>query len=91
MSRVPIRSSFPNPLGDSSRESRKPLVNLDDFIIFLMTLPGSLAVLISLFLSNFGEVPAPSENRQIILDVPKTSQVDAQVTSGNNTVNLKNL
>lgn len=89
MSRIPIRPSFPNPLGDSSRESRKPLVDLDSLLIFLMILPTVLAAFISLLTS--AQTPEPSENRQIILDVPRTSQVDAQVTSGNNTVNLKNL
>ena len=89
MSRVPIRSSFPNPLGDSSRESRKPLVDLDSLLIFLMILPTILAAFISLLKSV--STPEPPESRQIILDVPRTSQVDAQVTSGNNTVNLKNL
>ena len=89
MSRIPIRSSFPNPLGDSSRESRKPLVNFDDVLIFLMISPAVLAFAISIHKSAPSR--EPSGNRQIILDVPKTSQVDAQVTSGNNTVNLQNL
>ena len=86
MSRVPIRSQASN----SPREvPRKPLVTLDDFIIFLMILPTILAALIHFFKSAPSH--EPSCNRQIILDVPRTSQVDAQVTSGNNTVNLKNL
>lgn len=89
MSRIPIRSSFPNPLGDSSRESRKPLVSFDDVLIYLMILPTALAALAALIKS--APAPESSGNRQIILDVPKTSQVDAQVTSGNNTVNLQNL
>ena len=89
MSRIPIRSPFPNPLGDSSREPRKPLVIFDDVLIYLMILPTALAALS--FLLKSGRVPEPSENRQIILDVPKASRVDAQVTSENNTVNLQNL
>lgn len=89
MSRIPLRSSFPNPLGDSPREPRKPLVSFDDVLIFLMILPTALAAFIHLL--NSAKVPEPSDNRQIILDVPRASQVDAQVTSGNNTVNLQNL
>ena len=82
-------SRIPNPLGDSSREPRKPLVIFDDVLIYLMILPTALAVLS--FLLKSARVPAPSENRQIILDVPKASRVDAQVTSENNTINLQNL
>lgn len=89
MSRIPLRPSFPKPLGDSSREPRKPLVIFDDVLIYLMILPTALAVLS--FLLKSGRVPEPSENRQIILDVPKASRVDAQVTSENNIINLKNL
>ena len=81
MCRIPIRSPMPN-------SPRKPLVDLD---VLLISLIWGLAVFICLIISNFGETPEPSGNRQIILDVPKTSQVDAQVTSGNNTVNLQNL
>ena len=88
MSRISIRSHIPNPLGDSSRESR---ISFDAFIIFLMILPGTLTVAILLILANFGEISESSRNRQIILDVPETSRVDAQVISGNNTVNLQNL
>ena len=84
MSRIPVRSPMSNP-------PRKSPADADVFFIFLMTLPPSLAAVICLILANFGETPESSGNRQIILDVPKTSQVDAQVISGNNTVNLKNL
>ena len=87
MSHIPIRSSFPNPLGDYPRKSR---ASLDVFPVFLMILPGLLAAFISLILANF-PVPETPRNRQIILDVPRSSQVDAQVISGSNTVNLKNL
>lgn len=88
MPRIPIRSSFPNPLGDSSRKSP---ASLDVFPVFLMILPGLLAAFISLILAN-SEVPLESSrNRQIILDVPESSRVDAQVTSKNNTINLQNL
>ena len=89
MSRIPLRRSFPNPLGDSPRESRKPLVSFDDVLIYLMILPTALAALS--FLLKSARVPEPSENRQIILDVPKASRVDAQVTSENNIINLQNL
>ena len=88
MSRIPIPSPFPNPLGDYPRKSR---VGLDVFSVFLMILPGLLAAFISLILANS---PAPTEsprNRQIILDVPESSRVDAQVASGNNSVHLENL
>lgn len=84
MCRIPVRSPMPN-------SPRKPLVDLDVLLISLITLPWGLAVFICLIISNFGETPEPSGNRQIILDVPRSSQVDAQVISGNNTVNLKNL
>jgi hypothetical protein len=54
-----------------------------------MILPTVLAAFLHLL--NAAKVPEAPGNRQIILDVPRTSQVDAQVTSGNNTVNLQNL
>ena len=87
MSRIPIRSPFSNPLGDYPRKSR---ASLDVFPVFLMILPGLLAAGISLILAN-SPVPESSRNRQIILDVPETSRVNAQVTSENNTINLQNL
>lgn len=67
---------------------------MDVFPIFLMILPGLLASFISLILANFGEAseaPKSPRNRQIILDVPETSRVNAQVTSENNIINLQNL
>jgi hypothetical protein len=82
-------SRIPNPLGDSSRESRKSPVSFDELPIYLMILPTILAAFINLL--NSVKVPEAPGNRQIILDVPRTSRVDAQVTSGNNTVNLQNL
>ena len=88
MSRIPIRS----PLSDSPR---KPLVSFNDVLlstpvlIYLMILPTAFAAFAVLIKSAPSR--EPSGNRQIILDVPRTSQVDAQVTSGNNTVNLQNL
>ena len=93
MSRIPIaRSPIPNPLGDSSRKSR---ARFDAFeavvLIFLMILPGIFAVFISLLFANILEAPEFPRNRQIILDVPEKSSVNAQVTSGDNTVNLQNL
>lgn len=88
MPRIPLRSSFPNPLGDYSRKSP---ASLDVFPIFLMILPGLLVAFISLTLANSEVHPESPENRQIILDVPRTSRVNAQVTSENNTVNIQNL
>lgn len=87
MSPIPYRRSFPNPLGDYPRKSR---ASLDVFPVFLMILPGLFAAGISLILAN-SPVPESSRNRQIILDVPRSSQVNAQVTSQNNTINLQNL
>lgn len=89
MSRIPIRSSFPNPLGDSSREPREPLVSFDDFLIYLMILPTALAAMFHLL--NSAKVPEAPKTRDILLTVPETSRVDAQVTSENNTINLQNL
>lgn len=37
------------------------------------------------------ETPEPPKTRDILLTVPEESSVNAQVTSGNNTVNIKNL
>lgn len=90
MSRIPIRSGYPNPLGDSSPKSS---VNSHDefFVILMMAMPIALGVFITLILSNAREVPEDSRTRQVILDVPETSRVDAQITSGDNTVNLQNL
>lgn len=88
MSRIPSRSSFLNPLGDYPRKSQ---ASLDVFPVFLMILPGLLAAGISLILTNSEVHPESPENRQIILDVPRSSQVNAQVTSQNNTINLQNL
>ena len=87
MPRIPLRRPFPNPLGDSPRKSpASPGV----FPVFLMILPGLLAAGISLILAN-SPIPETPRNRQIILDVPEKSSVNAQVTSENNTVNLENL
>lgn len=93
MCRIPIaRSPIPNPLGDPPRKSR---ARFDAFeavaLIFLMILHGIFAVFITLILSNAREVPEDSRTRQVILDVPEKSSVNAQVTSGDNTVNLQNL
>lgn len=91
MCRIPIaRSPIPNPLGDSPRKSSVDSYD-DFFFILLMSLPLSLGVFATLILSNTREVPEDSRTRQVILDVPETSRVDAQVTSGDNTVNLQNL
>lgn len=84
-------SSFPNPLGDSSRSSR---ASSGDFVIPLMLLLAAGAVIINFSIPASGELQKNSEyqrNRQIILDVPETSRVDAQVTSENTTLNLQNL
>lgn len=82
-------SSFPNPLGDS------PRAGFDLFeavvLIFLMILPGILAVFISFLFANIPEVSESPRNRQVILDVPESSQVDAQVTSQNTILNFQNL
>ena len=90
MPRIPIRSPFPNPLGDYPRESRTSFDDsINDFLIFLMILP--LAIAVFFHLAKSGSPPESPGNRQIILDVPETSRVDAQVTSENNTINLQNL
>lgn len=91
MCRIPIaRSPIPNPLGDSSSRTR-----FDAFetvvLIFLMILPGIFAVFIALLFANVIEAPESPRSRQVILDVPEKSSVNAQVTSGDHTVNLKNL
>lgn len=83
-------SPFPNPLGDSFRESRTSFDDsINNFLIFLMILPLTIAVF--LHLAKSGEVSESSRVRQVILDVPETSRVDAQVTSENATLNLQNL
>lgn len=82
MSRIPVRSPMPN-------SPRKPLISIDDLSIYLVILPTVLAALLHLL--NSPKVPEPPRNRQIILDVPETSRVDAQVTSQDNTINLQNL
>lgn len=93
MCRIPIaRSPIPNPLGDSPRKSRARFDTFEAVVlIFLMILHGIFAVFITLILSNVREVPEDSRTRQVILDVPEKSSVNAQVTSGDNTVNLQNL
>ena len=62
MSRIPVRSLMSN-------SPRKPLVDLDVLLISLITLPWGLVVFICLIISNSGETPEPSGNRQIILEV----------------------
>ena len=90
MPRIPIRSPFPNPLGDYPRKSGTGFDDsINNFLIFLMTLPLGIAVFFHL--AKSGEVSESPRNRQIILDVPESSRVDAQVTSGDNTINLQNL
>lgn len=90
MSRIPIPSSIPNPLGDSSQKS--PVSPYDEFfVISMIGLHITLGVFFTLILLNAGEAPEHFRTRQVIIDVPETSRVDAQVTSGNNTVNLQNL
>ena len=90
MPRIPIRSSFPNPLGDYPRKSGAGFDDsINDFLIFLMILP--LAIAVFFHLAKSGSPPESPGNRQIILDVPETSRVDAQVTSDNNSLHLENL
>lgn len=82
---------LPNPLGDSSRKSR---TDPGDFVIPLMLLLAAGAVIINFSIPASGELqknPEYQRNRQVILDVPETSRVDAQVTSENTTLNLQNL
>lgn len=82
MSRIPVRSPMPN-------SPRKPLISVDDLSIYLMILPTVFAALLHLL--NSAKVPEPPKTRDILLTVPETSRVDAQVTSENNTINLQNL
>lgn len=89
MCRIPVRSPIPSSLEDSSRAGFDFFQ--DVLPIFLAILPGILAVFISLLFANIPEAPESPRTRQVILDVPETSRVDAQVTSGDNTVNLQNL
>lgn len=84
-------SPFPNPLGDSFRKSRTSSGN---FVIPLMLLLATGAVIINFTIPVSEESLENSEyqgNRQVILDVPESSRVDAQVTSENTTLNLQNL
>lgn len=65
-----------------------------DFVIPLMFILAGGAVIINFYFpasEELGQVPESPGNRQIILDVPETSRVDAQVTSENTTLNLQNL
>lgn len=90
MSRIPIRSGYLNPLGDSSRESGTSFDDsINNFLIFLMILPLTIAVFFHL--AKSGEVSEDSRTRQVILDVPEYSRVDAQVTSENTILNFQNL
>lgn len=90
MPHIPVRSPIPNPLCDSSRKS--PANSYDEFfVILMMALPIILGVFITLILTNTREAHEDSRTRQVILDVPETSRVDAQVTSENTTLNLQNL
>lgn len=90
MSRIPVRSPIPSSLEDSSQKS--PVNSHDEFfVILMMALPLSLGVFTALILPEPREVPEHSRTRQVILDVPETSRVDAQVTSENTTLNLQNL
>ena len=54
-------------------------------------LAGLLYIHIGYLLSISQETPETPKTRDILLTVPEESSVNAQVTSGNNTVNLKNL
>lgn len=84
-------SPFPNPLGDSFCKFR---TGSEDFVIPLMFLLAVGAVIINFSISASeepGGSPESPGNRQIILDVPETSRVDAQVTSENTTLNFQNL
>lgn len=90
MSRIPIRSSFPNPLGDSSQKS--PVNSYDEFfVILMMALPITLGVFITLILTNTREVPEYSRTRQVILDVPGDAQMNAEIIRENVRIHLKNL
>ena len=54
-------------------------------------LTGLFYVHIGYLLKISQETPEPPKTRDILLTVPEESSVNAQVTSGNNTVNIKNL
>lgn len=54
-------------------------------------LAGLFYVHIGYLLKISQETPEPPKTRDILLTVPEESSVNAQVTSGNNTVNIQNL
>lgn len=54
-------------------------------------LAGLFYVHIGYLLEISQETPEPPKTRDILLTVPEESSVNAQVTSGNNTVNIENL
>lgn len=63
------------------------------FIGFLFC--GFIAILcfthVWCLISEDKHIPSPLATRDILLTVPEESSVNAQVTSGNNTVNIQNL
>jgi ABC-type transport system involved in multi-copper enzyme maturation permease subunit len=54
-------------------------------------LAGLFYIHIGYLLSISQKTPETPKTRDILLTVPETSSVNAQVISGNNTVNIKNL
>jgi hypothetical protein len=54
-------------------------------------LAGLFYVHIGYLLKISQETPETPKTRDILLTVPEESSVNAQVTSGNNTVNIQNL
>lgn len=98
MSRIPIHSHISNSLGDSSQKTR---TGSEDFVIPLILILPPLALLLAAgaIIINFStpasegpqKNPESLGNRQIILNVPETSRVDAIITSESDIVNIQNL
>jgi hypothetical protein len=69
------------------------LSRIDAFTGFIpcFLLAGLFYIHIGYLLGKSQETPETPRTRDILLTVPEESSVNAQVTSGNNTVNIQNL
>ena len=82
-------SKFPNPLSDLSTDSNSRAYESAGCLILMYLL--ALGAAIITFIYNPEETPDSPVNRQILLDVPQKSSVNAQVISGDSRVHLQNL